>query len=142
MGVSSKQCFLLGGLALIFGCCCGVAVLVWEHQRREILSHGQDATAVVWGHHRTGKGEGDYIVDVRYRLNQQTQRASAFVTEELYDSVHVDQKVSIKYLDDAPDEVVVVGDGFPYCRSAFVSCLSLFGALLLGVIGWMVGRSE
>lgn len=139
MGLSSLSCYLCA--AGLFVASVDEVVSLWSesHRREAMLKTGAAATAAVWGHHEEKRRRldfvPDYYVDVRYRLNNRTQRASARATHAMYEQSVNQKQVTIKYQADRPGDVVVAGDTDPFGARYVQTAGIAFAAMGLVVLG-------
>lgn len=116
----------------------GPFILFMNHQetaeKKKIDQEGVETAAIpLTKIERKGRRGGKtYKLEVQYPVAKAgTQRATVEVSRELYERIDVEPLLTVKYLKESPEKVVVVGEPLDQPEMNVVG----FGALALGMVG-------
>ena len=112
MESSSARLFIFAVGATIFSCWVLFGYVVAARHIARLQANGIETLAVVTSLWRDkGRyGDGSCIVDVRFRLNGRTQQSQSYVTKQTFERLSQGEKIQVKYLDEDPSKVWIVGE--------------------------------
>lgn len=133
MAGSSAKLYIFAVGAIIFSCWALFGYIVEARHIDRLQASGIETLALVTSLWRDkGKyGDGSCLVDVRFRLNGRTQQAQSYVTKQTFDRLSQGEKIQVRYLNEDPSKVWVVGEGNSWASRLWLCGIGFAVAVLL-----------